>query len=293
MGEATCTAAGCRKEPPVIMTDTATAGPVIPASDPSGEEWRTYDEFAAGIDTYRLPNASLAGMTLQLNGDDGTVLDLAFTDDRVTWSAWGPVLTEDGATDPYDAVAVRDDVLFVNLPLESRERTALTLVFSTRTHRGIVVLSNIEAEATEGSPQVTQQFVAAFTGAGAPSGEVPAASRDLIGTRNLYRYSPEHLYEHVYLSSQRYCWQCLEGVQRGHGDTDLSTVWKFDDGLYLFCFREFRIAVASVWLHDLGDQLQTTGIFLGLNGSGAAEHSRAGGHIHPLGSVAYPDAQPI
>ena len=171
-------------------------------------------------------------------------------------------------TDPYDAVAVRDDVVFVNLPLESRERTALTLVFSTRTHRAIVIRSHIEAEAVEGTPQVTQQFGAATTGAGAPSGEVPAASRDLIGKRNLYRYSPEHLYEHVYLSSQRYGWQCLEGVQRGHGDIDLSTVWKFDDGLYLFCFREFRIAVASVWLHDLGYQLRTTGIFLGLNGSG-------------------------
>jgi len=275
------------------MNDTVTAAPVTAAADPSGEEWRTYDEFAAGIDTYRLPNASLEGTTLQLNGDDGTVLDLAFTGERVTWSARGPLLTEDGATDPYDAVAVRDDVLFVNLPLESRERTALTVIFSTRTHRAVVVLSHIGAEAGEGTPQVTQQFVAATTGAGTPSGEVPAASRDLIGTRNLYRYSPEHLYEHVYLSSQRYCWQCLEGVQRGHGDTDLSTVWKFDDGLYLFCFREFRIAVASVWLHDFGDQLRTTGIFLGLNGSGTAEHSRAGGHIHPLGSVVYPDAQPI
>ena len=31
-------------------------------------------------------------------------------------------------------------------------------------------------------------------------------------------------------------------MQRGHGDTDLSTVWKFAYGLYLFCFREFRIA---------------------------------------------------
>jgi len=51
--------------------------------------------------------------------------------------------------------------------------------------------------------------------------------------------------------------------------------------------------VASVWLHDLGYQLRTTGIFLGLNGAGEAEHSRAGGHIYPLGTVAYPDVQPV
>ena len=29
--------------------------------DPALDEWRTYDEFAAGIDTYRLPTVSLAG----------------------------------------------------------------------------------------------------------------------------------------------------------------------------------------------------------------------------------------
>ncbi len=266
---------------------------IVTAADPAAEQWRTYDEFAAGIDTYRLPAESLAGTILRLHGEDDSVLEMSFTADEVTWSARGPLLTETGATDPYDAVAVREGVLFLNLPLESREQTALTIVSSARTNQAIIVVSRIEAEAAEGTPQVTQRFVAAVTGAGAAAGESPAPSRDLIGKRNLYRYSPDHLYEHVYLSSQRYSWQCLEGVQRGHGDTDLSTVWKLDDGLYLFCFREFRIAVASVWLHDLGYQLRTTGIFLGLNGSGGAEHSRAGGHIYPLGAAAYPDAQPI
>lgn len=87
--------------------------------------------------------------------------------------------------------------------------------------------------------------------------------------------------------------QCLQGVQRGHGDVDRASVWKFDHGLYLFCFREYRIAVASVWLHDLGYALRTTGVFLGLTADGRAEHSRAGGHIYPSGSVRYPDVQPV
>jgi len=269
------------------MTDTATT------ADPAAEHWRTYDEFAAGIDTFRLPSASLDGTMMRLHGEDGTVLEMSFAAEEVTWSARGPLLTESGAVDPYDAVAVREGVLFLNLPLESRERTALTIVASAQTNRAVIVLSRIQPEAPDAAPQVTQRFVAAVTDGGPAQGESPTQSRDLIGKRNLYRYSPEHLYEHVYLSSQRYSWQCLEGVQRGHGDTDLSTVWKLDEGLYVFCFREFRIAVASVWLHDLGYQLRTTGIFLGLNGSGDAEHSRAGGHIYPLGAVAYPDAQPI
>lgn len=262
-------------------------------ADAALDQWRTYDEFAAGIDAYRLPNTSLNGTRLAVTLDDGSQLTLAFGDESVTWQAAGAIEVAAGTIDPYDAVAVRDDVVFVNLPLTSREREAVTLVYSRTSHRALLVQSHIAEHAVEGTPQVTQRFWTGVSDGGAPTGEVPGPSRDLIGKRNVYRYSPHHLYEHVYLSSQRYCWQCLEGVQRGHGDTDLSTVWKFADGLYLFCFREFRIAVASVWLHDLGYQLRTTGIFLGLNGEGESQHSRAGGHIYPLGAVAYPDAQPV
>ncbi|QDZ14638.1 MoaF C-terminal domain-containing protein [Humibacter ginsenosidimutans] len=263
------------------------------AADPAQDEWRTYDDFAAGIDTYRLPNTSLAGTTVTVTLDDGTSIRLAFDAEKATWSATGSLTAAEGTTDPYDAVAVRDDVVFVHLPLTSRDNEAVTLVYSTTTHRATVVHSHIGSEQVDGVPRVSQTFWAGVTDGGAATGEVPGPSRDLIGKRNVYRYSPHHLYEHVYLSSQRYAWQCLEGVQRGHGDTDLSTVWKFADGLYLFCFREFRIAVASVWLHDLGYQLMTTGVFLGLDGDGSPEHSRAGGHIYPLGSVSYPDAQPV
>ncbi|MFI5585300.1 MoaF C-terminal domain-containing protein [Amycolatopsis sp. NPDC051758] len=244
--------------------------------------WRTYDEFAAGIATYRLPNADLSGHEVTITLDDGEVLALSFKD--------AEHVVCNGVEDPYDAVAVRDDVFFVNLPFTSVDGEALTVVHSTATHRALAVRSVIGAE---GVPRVSQRFSAGVTDGGTPSGDVPGPSRDLIGKRNVYRYSLDHLYEHVYLSSERYAWQCLEGVQRGHGDMDLSTVWKFQDGLYLFCFREFRIAVASVWLHDLGYALRTTGVFLGLTGDGRSEHSRAGGHVYPLGSVSYPDAQPV
>lgn len=258
------------------------------------DEWRSYDEFAAGIDTYRLPNSDLTGQTIVVELTDGPNVHLEFLDAAtVSWLSDGELAGDGPVTDPYDAVTVRDDVTFVNLPFASRERESLTLVYSSTTRRALAVHSVIGAEHVEDVPQVSQTFWSGALSGAAPTGEVPAASRDLIGKRNIYRYSPYHLYEHVYMSSERYMWQCIQGVQRGHGDVDLSTVWKFDDGLYLFCFREFKIAVASVWLHDLGYALRTTGVFLGLNGAGESEHSRAGGHIYPLGAVSYPDIQPI
>ena len=256
-------------------------------------EWRSYDEFAAGIDTYRLPAISLDGTALTVTLDDGAELSLAFASNLVRWSATGTFATTSKVTDPYDAVRVREDVVFVSLPITSREREQITVIYSESTHRALVVRSVIGGEDVDGEPRVGQTFWAGTTDRGEATGEAPAPSRHLIGKRNLYRYSPHHLYEHVYLSSERYAWQCVQGVQRGHGDVDMSTVWKFADGLYLFCFREFRIAVASVWLHDLGYQLRTTGVFLGITANGEAEHSRAGGHIYPGGGLEYPDVQPV
>src|SRR3954468_998192 len=118
-------------------------------TDPATDEWRTYDEFAAGIDTYRLPSTDLSGTRLTLTLDDGSSIDLAFDAHEVVWN---------GVRDPYDAVAVRDDVVFVNLPLTSREREAVTIVYSTTTHRALVAVSRIGEEEVEGEPRVKQEF---------------------------------------------------------------------------------------------------------------------------------------
>lgn len=263
-------------------------------ADASLEEWKTYDDFAHGIDTFRRPNISLAGTTLEISFGTSSHLELKFLDDQtVEWNAQGEISVKSGTIDPYDAVSVRSDATFINLPLTSVEGEAITIAYSVRTGRVIIAQSVIAPEKVEGTPQVQQNFWAGTVDGATITGAEPGESRDLIGMRNVYRYSPSHLYEHVYISTQRYAWQCLEGVQRGHGDMDLSTVWKLDDGLYLFCFREFRISVASVWLHDLGYGLNTTGMFLGISASGESMHSRAGGHIYPLGTVRYPDAQPV
>lgn len=253
--------------------------------------WKSYDEFADGIDSFRLPQVDFSGRRFGLTLDSGATLQVDFVDSlTANWSAQLELLTASQGSAEYDAVQVRRDVFFLNLRIEN---SSLTVAYSEATGHAVLVESQIADIELPGVPRVKQHFQAGQLLGATVTGAAPAESRDLIGLRNIYRYSPSHLYEHVYISSQRYAWQCLEGVQQGHGDMDLSTVWKLDEGLYLFCFREFRIPVASVWLHDLGYQLKTTGIFLGLNGQEQVEHSRGGGDIYPLGSVRYPDAQPV
>ncbi|WP_081161024.1 MoaF N-terminal domain-containing protein [Ensifer aridi] len=49
--------------------------------------WKTYDEFAYGIDTNRLPaTEALAGSSHKIDFDDGRTLELAFAKGKVEWS---------------------------------------------------------------------------------------------------------------------------------------------------------------------------------------------------------------
>ena len=108
-----------------------------------------------------------------------------------------------------------------------------------------------------------------------------------------YDYSPNHVYEHVYLSTERYAWQNLVGVQRGHGDVDLTTTYKFDDQQYVFGFREFIIPVASIFFYNW-DTMRSTGKFLGVTSKGEIENKPAGAFIEIKSKTIYSEGrQPV
>lgn len=254
-------------------------------------DWKDYEDFAAGIDTNRLPS------TQELTGRS---LDLTLGPSRLTlhFGSGGRVQWHEGAAqgdDEYDAVLVAPSTYFIDMTFASNAREALSLVVNTATHRAMSVRQVVRARRIEGEPLVEQHFQAGVLSdpLAKPSGPVPGATRDLIGLRAFYRYSPRHLYEHVYLSSQRYCWQCLLGEQRGHGDVDLATTWKFDEEQYIFAFREFIIPVASVFFYNFRD-LRSTGKFLGVSGNGRVENRKAGALIQKSTMTAYePGTEPV
>lgn len=255
-------------------------------------DWKNYEDFAAGIDTNRLPSTdALTGRALTFALPDGE-LSLAFSEQHVlTWrSAYGH------GTDWYEAIEVAGQTYFVDITFESRPLEALTLIFSTATRRALGIRSRVRSQQEAGGePRVAQDFlVGTLDGdTAAASGFVPAETRDLIGLRALNVYSPRHTYEHTYLSSTRYCWQCLVGEQRGHGDVDLATTYKFSDDLYVFTFREFIIPVASVFFFNFASG-RSTGKFLGVTGAGAIANNPAGSFIRKLSTTHYPnDAQPV
>ena len=89
---------------------------------------------------------------------------------------------------------------------------------------------------------------------------------ELLGLRNQYRYSPTECYEHIYLNSHFYTWQCLQGVEQGLADVDRCHYFKLDSELYLFVWREKIIPTLGVVLIDL-QQLKTDGKIFGYQGN--------------------------
>lgn len=259
------------------------------------EGWKSYDEFAAGIATNRLPMSdALVGKTLTVTLPQ-SVLSLTFESRHaVHWTASGeqPGVGHDWC----EAVEVAPTTFFVDITFVRQPLHALTLIVNTKTLRVLAIPTQVRsAEIAGAEPRVAQQFLVGTLGGDASqvTGEVPHETRDLIGLRTWQTYSPEHTYEHTYLSAQRYCWQCLVGVQRGHGDVDLATYYKFDDQQYIFTFREFLIPVASVFFFNF-ETMRSTGKFLGLTGSGAVQNSPAGAFMRKASQTVYADGeQPV
>jgi molybdenum cofactor biosynthesis protein MoaF len=254
-------------------------------------DWKNYEDFAAGIDTNRLPaTAALVGQTFNLSLGAARPKVSFLRADLLSWEE--SAAPEEGT---YESILVAPHTYFVDVTFTSRPREALTLIMNTATGSVMSVRSVARAREIPGHPLVEQIFDVGTVGNTAGDSRIvtPGPTRDLIGLRAFYRYSPNHLYEHTYLSSQRYCWQCLIGEQRGHGDVDLATTYKFDTDQYLFTFREFIIPVASVFFLNFQDR-RSTGKFLGLTGNGVVRNNKAGSFIEKASMTYYePGAEPI
>jgi len=249
-------------------------------------EWRNLEDFAAGIDSNRLAAShDLVGRDVDVRTPDGHVLRLSFeAPDRLRWAAEGFAWAGSGVEE-YEEVPVGDGAYWVDLSLGERRVETLTVVLHPERGWALVVHSKIHDEGADVETRVMQTFHGARLD-GAAAGHVPAPTRDLIGKRTLFRYSPHHLYEHIYLSSRRFTWHNLIGEQRGHAATELATTYKLDEGLYLFTWREEIIPVGTVFVFDYANG-RSTGKFIGLEGDGTITNSKGGALIIPFGQSDY------
>lgn len=253
-------------------------------------DWKSMEDFSAGIDTNRLPQTdALEGREVAITLADGGAAVFTFEPNRtVRWNVNNEPWAGSGE-DTYDGVAVGDGAFWVDLNLSDRPVESITAVFQPETGWALLVHSVIHDENFDSETRVTQSFHAGYVG-DKRSITLPAPTRDLIGKRTLFRYSPNHLYEHIYLSSRRFVWHNLVGEQRGHAAAELATTWKLEDGLYVFTWREEIIPVGTVFVFDYA-RGRSTGKFIGLSGSGEIQNDRGGAEIIEFGYSNYGEHQ--
>ena len=251
-----------------------------------------YEDYSSKMAVNRLPpTAALVNQTIKITLDSATSFQLEFVDrNRVVWQS-----DNMSGTDWCEVVEVAPQIYFIDMTFTHQPRQSQTFIVIVQT-RQVLAVRTIMREGDVGKePRAVHQFSPGVLGDPAipPTGRKPAPTRDLIGLRGLYDYGPEHCFEHIYLNSERYAWQCIIGPLRGQADVDFATVYKFDDNQYIFAFREFGLPVSTVFFYNW-DQMRSTGKFFAVGDDGAIANTPAGAFIKKLSVAFYPlDMQPI
>lgn len=269
------------------MTDSVDAR-TLPAAQLKDEspEWLDMEDFAEGIDTNRLPRSgALSGRTVTIALAGGGEVVLEFGPDAVAWSAAGVPWAGSGS-DHYEAVEIGVGAFWVDFSIAERQVETVTVAFSPEGGWALAVHSIIHGPDFTTETRVMQSFHPGRTGPNGDAAILPGPTRDLIGKRTLFRYSANHLYEHIYLSSRRFTWHNLIGEQRGHAASELATTCRLEEGMYLFTWREEKIPVGTVFVFDYA-RGRSTGKFIGLTGDGVVANSPGGAEIIEFGYSDY------
>ena len=76
----------------------------------------------------------------------------------------------------------------------------------------------------------------------------------LVGKRIFYRYSDSEAYEHIYLNSGTFVWQCVRGGEKGLADVDQTMTFELAENIHIFFWTETVMPVDSFLVIDLAHE---------------------------------------
>jgi len=256
-------------------------------------------EKGFSADNYMLESTgALLGKVIRLTDAKGAETEITFeTADTLTWKR-----AADGrrGSEHYFATSLRDGIFFIDYISGG---TSVSLIVDLARNLYTSVTARMPAEedidkslfkrAAEGQ-ELTSVTAAIFSGrlagSGRDAGELHHSTAEMVGKRVIYNYSKTELYEHIYLNTSFYTWHCIEGVEKGLGDTDRCHYIKIDQNLYLFVWREKIVPTLGVLMIDL-DRKKTTGKILGYESQnvGTLSNFPVGAHARVLNVTSYAD----
>lgn len=263
-------------------------------ASPSSANPASSAAVASGLSVNRQASTDrLRGQTLRIaleSIDDAT---LAFASDgTLHWRGLPGLALDESGTCPVDVVEAAPDVLLIVAMLPAQGRETMAIVLDQSTDHALFIASRLAEDPRpfERRTRVAQRFTRGrLRDSRKPSqSAAPAPTRDLIGTRAIYRYSKDTVYEHVYLNTHWYSYQCLKGMRRGDCGTDEASYWKIRDDVYVVTWREILIDLAAAFVYDM-KACRSTGCAWGTPG-GLPEprHILTGAFFERLNAAGYP-----
>jgi hypothetical protein len=243
--------------------------------------WVDLGEWGKGMDGFKLPSSDdLAGrtITLMFNGSRKVTRCLFRDSGFLDWDTGSGRKKRFTQNEPYEAIRIDPGIYFVDflkwknsaasqslvLDLNTRGATVLTAALPGKQKATSSLLNRLGQGVDLSSIQVEIQH--ALINPLSPDETIPVHERtsELIGKRIQYTYSPDHVYEHVYLNDRFYTWHCLKGAEAGLADTEVCDYFKIAPDIYLFSWREKIMPTFGLVLINL-KTLRSNGKTFGLD----------------------------
>lgn len=254
------------------------------------KDWKHLDDFRDGL-TGGLQGKSdaLAGLTLTFSFPELSVALQLQANESVCELRFN----QENRQAKVTVFNVAKDVYFLGCAFLEPKNEDICLIFSRATHRALAIHAVARSESVAGEERVVQSYHVGALNGKPPTGFVPCPTNELTGQRLLITYDANHAYEQIFINAARYCWHCVKGEQYGHAASERCTYYKFDDGLYMYSWRELFIPCGTTYFLNYHTMI-ATGKFIGWTADNEISHSYAGGEMQILSKTTFPaDRQPL
>ncbi len=226
----------------------------------------TPDALFPGHDALRLgATQSLIGAELELHVAGRKPVVYKFGERDVTWEGDEANTAFPKGTAAYEAIAVKQGLLAATVNHPEGNANDL-MIFDLPNRRAVIVHTVMIA----GTSSVAEKSVIVEAGIGGPIGQPFPPTRELVGKRIHWSYGPTHLFEHIYIEPELYCWHGIAGPEAGMGAVEPTAVRKISENLYLFSWSDRAIPFNGALIIDLTGTPASAGRLVGWDaGKGA------------------------
>jgi hypothetical protein len=242
--------------------------------------WIPVSTLSINFNENKFPNTDdLSGKEFLLYSSDNQIRKYVFQDvQNLTREDVTPENSREPIKEKYEAIKIDSGIYFLDFVKEKSPKTSVSMALNLNTCQALVIdttvpgkreasrslLTRMKAGLDLSSMKVTLSLVNINKTYNASTPKSIIKTQDLIGKRIRYFYSHLHIYEHIYLTSRYYCWQCLSGPEKGTADTDLCDYFKIAQGIYVLIWREKVVPTAGIVLINLNN-MRSNGKIFGLD----------------------------